>query len=164
MRLLGLGHYSRTGKDEAASALVADGWQRISFADPVRELTLATNPQIARIVSIGGWDHAKVHPFVVNIMEAVGRSIRRDFGPDAFIDAALRRIDKPNVVFTDVRYENEVLRLRDMGATLVKVERPGVGPSRPSDRHLLDFEGWDAFLENDADIDTLHSRIRQLVA
>ena len=162
--ILALGHYSRTGKDEAASALVADGWQRISFADPVRTLTLATNPSIARLVSIGGWEHAKCHPYVIRIMEEVGRTIRRDFGSDAFIDAALRKVNRPNVVVTDLRYASEVQRLRELDAVLVKVERPGVGPSRPSDRHLLGYVGWDATIRNDGSRDDLHARIRHLVS
>ena len=162
--IVGLGHYARTGKDEAALALVADGWQRVSFADPVRELTLATNPQIARLVNVGGWDQAKVHPTVVHVMEDIGRIIRRDFGPDAFIDAALRRITKLNVVVTDVRYPNEVQRLRELDAVLIKVERPGVGPSRPSDRHLIGYRGWDHHLENDGTVEQLHDRIRQIVS
>lgn len=162
--IVGLGHVARCGKDEAAVALVADGWQRISFADPVRELTIATNPSIARIVAIGGWDHAKAHPYVVRVMEDVGRTIRREFGPDALIDAALRKVTKPNVCVTDVRYSNEVARLREMDALLVKVERPGVGPSRPSDRHLIGYQGWDTTLTNDSTIDDLHAQIRQLIS
>lgn len=44
MRLVGLCGYAGSGKDEAAKALTAIGWQRVAFADAVREVALAINP------------------------------------------------------------------------------------------------------------------------
>lgn len=48
------------------------------------------------------------------------------------------------LVIPDVRFQNEVDAIRQLGGTLVKVVRPGYGPRKSvADRALLGFDGWD---------------------
>ncbi len=46
MNILGLHGYARSGKDAAAEALVAIGWERIAFADVLRDIAYATDPYV----------------------------------------------------------------------------------------------------------------------
>ena len=46
MRLVGLSGYARSGKDEAAKVLVEAGWERIAFADKLRQMLYEINPII----------------------------------------------------------------------------------------------------------------------
>lgn len=162
--IVGIGHIARTGKDTVAEALVADGWQRLSFADALRDLALAANPYIAAIVATSGWEGAKAHTQINHVMEDLGKTVRRQFGPDCLIDAVFRQMDGRNVVISDCRYPSEVVRIREAGGFLVRVDRPGVGPSRPSDRHLVGWDGWDAVVTNDSTPDDLARAILALVS
>lgn len=160
--LLGLGHCARTGKDECAAALVADGWQQLAFADTLRDLALVTNPYIASIVETSGWEGAKAHTQINHVMEDLGKLVRERFGADSLIEAVFRQMHAGNVVISDVRYPSEILAIRDAGGFVVRVDRPGVGPSRPSDRHLVGFE-WDATILNDGAVADLRDSVRRVV-
>jgi len=46
LRLVGLSGYARSGKDEAAKVLVEAGWERIAFADKLRQMLYEINPII----------------------------------------------------------------------------------------------------------------------
>lgn len=46
-RVIGLAGFAGAGKDEAAKALVKQGFYRMSFADPIRDLLYATNPEVS---------------------------------------------------------------------------------------------------------------------
>ena len=163
--ILGLGHVARTGKDTAAAALVEDGWQHLAFADALRDLALVANPYIASIVASSGWEGAKSHTQINHVMEDLGKTVRKQFGADALIDAVFRQIELGrNVVISDVRYQSEVLGVRRAGGLLVRIDRPGVAPSRPSDRHLVDYLGWDATVVNDGSPDDLARAIRTIVS
>ena len=161
--IVGLGHIARSGKDTAAAALVEDGWQRLAFADALRELALAANPYIASIVETSGWEGAKAHTQINHVMEDLGSVVRRQFGPDALVEAVMRQRDERNVVISDVRYPSEVFGIREAGGFLVRVDRPGVGPTRASDRHLLGYAGWDAVVTNDGTPADLRRAIRRAV-
>jgi dephospho-CoA kinase len=44
--IVGISGYARSGKDEAAKALVEMGFERRAFADKLREFLLALNPMV----------------------------------------------------------------------------------------------------------------------
>lgn len=127
---------ARVGKDTVANRLVGRfGYQRLAFADEVRELALKANPYVGRyfrladLVEECGWDEAKVlFPDVRRTLQELGETMRR-LDPDHWIRAVDRQISRTNspIVVTDCRYPNEAAFLRDRhGFTLVKVTRPGV--------------------------------------
>ena len=160
--ILGLGHCARSGKDTAADALVADGWRKLSFADPVRAMTLAANPLIAALVDRGGWEQAKLHGEVIVALEEMGRQIRSWFGPEALVNALFDRVGDDDVVIPDVRFPSEVHRIKEAGGLVIRIDRPGVGPSRPSDRHLIGHQ-FDRVITNSGTAEDLRSRIRRAV-
>lgn len=52
-KIIGFCGYPGSGKDAAAAFLVARGWQRIAFADPLRAMALAIDPYVNLRVEYG---------------------------------------------------------------------------------------------------------------
>lgn len=135
MRIVGLCGYAGVGKDCAAEALVACGWQRVAFADAVRDVALAIDPiidsddrRLHDIISIGGWAMAKQYGEVRRLLQHVGTEAgRKILGENIWVDTAMRKVNG-DTVFSDVRFPNEVAAIRERGGKIVRITRPGVGP------------------------------------
>ena len=138
---VGLCGYAGSGKDTAAEALVARGYTRIAFADPVREVALAINPMIgygelqkrlSSLVRDLGWTKAKKIPEVRRVLQATGTdAIREVLGRDTWVQVARRKRAAVNgpVVFTDCRFPNELEFIEDLGGVTIWIDRPGYGPA-----------------------------------
>lgn len=176
MKVIGLGHYSRTGKDSLANAIV----QNIQADHP--GLRVAKIPFAWKLKQIChdlyGWagmrepefyDTPEGEPFRDIVLPAIGKTpvqIWVDMGTPAvrekvydrtWIDYLLKSSHDLDVLLVpDVRFQNEVSAMRDVGATLIKVVRPGYGPRKTvADRALLGYEGWDYVLGRTGDINEL---------
>lgn len=120
------------GKDTAAQALITHGFQRMAFADCLKEVValLADEPV--------AWYHDPVRKeefsptlgmtrrSALQLMGTEG--VRKIFGPDFWAQRLLsrwRRLGRPNAVITDCRFDNEAGLVRMEGGTVVKVVRPG---------------------------------------
>lgn len=153
MQIIGLTGYAGSGKDCAAQGLVDLGWERIAFADPVRELALKINPDLrwggpieskgetyaldgplGDMVDLLGWGAAKKNPAVRRFLQGLGMGVRDIFGEGAWVGLAWDKaraagIAGRNVVVTDVRFPNEVDMLRRFGQSfggdsVVRIVRP----------------------------------------
>lgn len=106
--IVGLTGYGQSGKDTAAQGLIDIGWERKSFADPLRECIYLLNPiissqvagrhtlslaadmgsqgsgpeiehlRIAATVDAVGWDEAKKHGEVRRLLQVFGTEVVRD--------------------------------------------------------------------------------------
>jgi hypothetical protein len=142
MRNLALMGKARSGKDTVAARLTVEhGYERVAFADPLKDMALSINPIVASdgigpfrlkpLVAAYGWERAKdEYTEVRRILQTVGQSIR-SYDPDYWVNVAMRTITERTltkrapVVVTDVRYPNEAEALRVRGFILVRVVRPG---------------------------------------
>ncbi len=165
--LVGLSGFGRSGKDSAAQGLLVRGWTRRSFAEPMRQTTYAMNPWLpdgrryAEVFDSVGYELAKdTVPGFRDALIGLGHGARLHIGPDVWIDAALRCLDRkdPRVVLPDTRYRNEADAIRERGGLVVRIERPGVGPAvdHPSETELIDYD-FDAVIVNDGPLDQLGS-------
>jgi hypothetical protein len=134
---VGLIGLAGSGKDTAAAALVAAGWQRVAFADQVRRFVEAANPQIgnctlADLVAGLGWEQAKREiPAVRRTLVEFGQAARHVLGSDVWLNAALNQTTSDRTVYTDVRFPNEAEAM----TFTVRIVRPGVDiPQDPADR------------------------------
>lgn len=57
--IVGLNGYAQSGKDTAAEALVKAGYDRLAFADRMREALYALNPIVAAVPDAGLVEHAR---------------------------------------------------------------------------------------------------------
>lgn len=143
--LVGLVGYAQAGKDTFAGFL---GYRRIAFADALKAAALVANPfiietadSLAKTVDHLGWEQSKKCPTVREFLQNFGMGIREHVGEDAWVDAAFKDYD-PTVptVITDVRFPNEIARIRSLGGIIVRIDRKG---HAPVNAHVSEF-AWQA--------------------
>jgi hypothetical protein len=130
--------------------------------------------------SVWGWDGAKQHEGARRFLQRLGAAVRKHLGEDAWVDALMTRYHDehdalqltvpgeyhpaPEVVVSDVRYENEARRILEEGICLLWVSRPGIGPANDHEsedgqvRHLCTHE-----IANDGTVEELHRKVREAV-
>lgn len=95
-----------------------------------------------------------------------GTEYRRSINSDYWVKALAKRIaeDQPEIaLITDVRFPNEVQFIQQYGE-VIKVDRPslpslrGAAGVHASELALANFDGWDAVIKNDGDLETLRER------
>lgn len=172
MQVIAFGHKSRVGKDVScrhlcaslrmydtklkvihtsfASKLKRACHQMFAFAGMKEELHYDAYPDERDVkLSIG------LTP--VEIWIKVGMAMREIY-PDIWIDQVLNEYkDVDILIISDLRFPNEVKRLREHPSTLVKLTRKEA-PVRdsPADRALDSYVGWDEIYENDKSISDLY--------
>lgn len=171
MKIIGLGHYSRTGKDTLANAIISHSTRpakKIPFAwklkqqshelyawAGLREPEFYDTPagEKLRDVVLPALGKTPVEIWVI-----VGNMYRDKVYIGTWIDFVLRTDHQVDLlVIPDVRYPNEVQALRTLGATLVKVVRPGFGPKDTvADKALLYYREWDYVVGASGDINELN--------
>src|SRR4051794_16838163 len=83
--LVGLTGYARSGKDTAAQVLINKGFNRVAFADPMKNMLYALNPivvecselRLREIVDRDGWEGAKRLSEVRELLQRVGTDAGR---------------------------------------------------------------------------------------
>lgn len=180
-KIISLSGYAGSGKDEAAKALVEErGYQRIAFADVLRDVAYAIDPyvqvpaddppeffgleyiRLQRVINTYGWDYAKNRiEDVRRLLQRIGTEAGRDIlGTDIWVETAFGRTEEgTNLVVTDCRFPNEATATKSRGGVVARIHRPGVGPrnSHPSETSL---DGWDFdfHIENESSIDVLRAQ------
>lgn len=166
--LIGLGHTARVGKDTAAEMLVEDhGFQRIAFADALRNMAYESNRSVRKLVDEVGWDTAKVvYPSVRQYLIDLGNGARRALGEDVWINAVFAQMHSDDDwVISDCRYPNEVQAILDHGGMVIKITRVGIQPlNNVADQALAGWTGWSAEIHNDGSLDDLRASVTHLLA
>jgi hypothetical protein len=168
--IIGLTGYAQSGKDTVAGILVENyGYQRVAFADPIRDLLYATNPMLKEgyrvkgLVDVYGWDRVKVdYPEARRLLQDLGVGARKTFGDMFWVKQALRQVNpEGNYVITDVRYPNEAKAIREYGSSQIwRVRRLGVDPVNSHESEsAMDGEKVDQIFVNNGTIDDLNSLI-----
>ncbi len=183
--IIGLSGYARSGKDTVANHLVDKyGFTKVSFAQPMRDALYALNPIVgvqqklggtatislrAVIDEYGGWDEYKETPWgneIRGLMQRFGTEVGREqFSPTFWVDRAMAVAAKHrNVVFSDVRFPNEMSTLKNVGGLVWRVSREGIDPAnRHASETALDDAVFDVNLSNNGDMQTLHKSIDEIM-
>lgn len=146
--VIGLVGYAQVGKDTLAAQLVEnEGFERLAFADTLRECLYALDPlipvigkstgqvvaysRLSNVVDRYGWDIAKTQmPEVRELLQRLGTEVGREIlGNDIWVDTTLAKV-RPGgkYVITDVRFPNEFAAIEKLGGTTLRILRPGKGP------------------------------------
>jgi hypothetical protein len=176
---IGITGNKEVGKDTAALALIAKGYHRIAFADPVRRMALAIDPvlftsnarqnptyRLSDMVESVGWDKAKQHPEVRRLLQRIGTEAGRQvLGHDIWVETADREAAQHDrIVFTDVRFDNEATYVRRNGGIVVRIIRDGrKGDDHTSEQGICP-QFIDAEIHNDSSIEVLHERLMAAAA
>ncbi len=181
--IIGLHGYAQSGKDTVAGFLKDAGYERLAFADRLRECTYALDPivefhddyvRLQKVVDAHGWDYAKVNcPEIRRLLQVFGTEVGRELIADSiWVDIVLDQmadgLEHPEAKFviTDMRFINEVEGLDkfalDMGVSVEfwKVERPGIGPvnTHVSDAGLAN-DMFDLIIDNDGSLEDLQAKV-----
>jgi nucleoside 2-deoxyribosyltransferase len=172
IQIMGLAGYARSGKDTVAETLVEQGWEKASFASPIKEAVYTLNPKVAydmedldyqHVVDTYGIDDAKVkYPEVRRLLQVFGTEVGREmFGQNFWVEQAIASVpDGGKVVFSDVRYPNEANSIRYLGGQIWWVQRDGVEAlnDHPSENSLDGFM-FDNTINNNGTIDELKQQV-----
>ena len=174
--IIGLSGYARSGKDTVAGMLMGiHGYERVAFADKIRELLFAMDPLVMHegkdfrlqdIVESKGWEEAKTqHPEVRRLLQDLGVGGRQLLDDAVWINAALNSFTADDkVVVTDVRFKNEAARIKNLGGQIWRINRINVGPAND---HIseIDLDDWsfDGIITNNSDMPNLIKQIRALI-
>lgn len=185
MEIIGMSGFARAGKDEAAKVLVEQhGFERVAFADKLREVLYALNPtlvgwfepgqdaivpqvKLQEVIDEYGWDGYKETPFgpeIRRLLQRLGTEAGRQTMWDSiWIDAAFANLDEnAKVVVTDARFINEFEAIRSRGGYVWRIDRANVGVpyDHPSETEALTYEHFSLFLQNNGTLE----EFRELVA
>lgn len=176
---IGLHGFAGAGKDEVAKILAEYGYERKAFADVLREALYVLNPivtwdsysrafRVQDIVDEVGWEDAKRNfDEIRRMLQVLGTEVGRQMiDQNVWVDSVFKTLDPDKkYVFTDVRFKNEHQAIDSRLGTLIKIDRPGVGPvnNHPSDQGLPD-QWFDVIINNDGSLKDLHTKVRDVLA
>jgi len=172
--IIGLSGYARSGKDTVAKTLINQyGFERIAFADPIRDMLVFVNPILENGSRLNeelrdiGWENLKLRSEVRRLLQELGMAGREIMGNDIWIISALRKMDDPNqhYVITDVRFENEAHMIKQLNGQIWRIERESVGPinGHTSELDLNDFD-FDRVIHNNSTLDSLELAVKTRMA
>lgn len=140
--------FKGSGKDTAAKSLLHEGYEKVAFADTVKDVLATifgwdrtmldgTDPE-SRIIreQVDEWWSAKLG-FDISprtAMTMVGTDLFRvHFHNDIWVSSAAKKCQgfldsSKNVIVTDCRYPNEVDMVRAMGGQIVRIDRGNLPP------------------------------------
>lgn len=134
--LIGLHGKKRSGKDTAADYLVKTyGFEKIAFADGVRECLYALNPivdcyQGARryrdVIDKFGYEHSKdVFPDIRRLLQRMGTEVGRELiDDDLWVNLLFAKLNnQTNYIVSDVRFENEAKRILEYNGVVIHIQR-----------------------------------------
>ena len=174
--IIGLAGRKQSGKTTAAKHLEKSGFERLSFAGPIRKMLSALLDDCGYtqddLVSMLGADkELSIAPFAQSpryLLQTLGTEWGRDcVNPDLWVLVARQKIllsESDYIVFDDVRFENEAAMIRSLGGLIIHIDRGDVvHDAHASEAGIQDHES-DCFVDNDNSLDDFLLDIHCVVA
>lgn len=176
--LLGIHGVAHSGKDTVATVLQANfGFRRMAFADPVKRAAAvifgwpedAVMQDTFKSVHSDYWNISGRKAFQLMGTEA-GRNV---FGLDHWIkrwemEAVPMMRYGYSIVVSDVRFENEAKRIRELGGHVLHVQRDGAGLKDAAGQHVSEAgiaqDPYDIALDNNGTIAELNVKLQSILA
>lgn len=190
--IIGICGQINTGKDTVADILCGEyGFLRVSFADPIKIFCLKMFPDLLDDKILWGPSPERT-PKTRELLQQLGTEVARKFDPNVWVKHTFLRIQqlqktgidpmnrlaptKPgrSVVIPDIRFLNEVQKLRKIKAHLIKLTRPGnyklAGTKTSARKHvsetgiaLIPSELFFTHINNNGSIKDLRSKIHEIL-
>ncbi len=169
--LIGLAGEAGSGKDAVGTILKhSHGYRLLALAYPIKEM-------ICKLLSVDMimWDDRVWRETVIPLYGKSPRQLAQTIGTEwgricvhenMWLDRVLAEFMETTILkiaITDVRFDNEALRIQSLGGHIIKVVRPGagLGVSHPSERGLQNVPNVIEIL-NDGTLEALASKIASL--
>lgn len=173
-QLIGITGRARAGKDSFAAALTQQGFQRVAFADALKIATavIANEPSHLFFDEVTKEYHTEALGMTRRkALQAVGKAVRDNLGEQVWVNRALsdwKARGKPMTVVTDVRYPNEARAIRELGGTIIRINRKGSGLAGELGQHeseqTLVEELVDIEVFNNGTVGDLHAEARKILS
>jgi hypothetical protein len=175
-KIIGIAGLAGSGKDTVGEAIRAFGkldrenWEIKKFATELKRIaSILTGYKIQDFES-QEFKNAKLGPewgdmTVRDMLQKIGTEAMRDnLHHDVWVNALFTTYGyNSRWIITDVRFPNEIERIKQYDGILIKIVRPGiVALDHYSEKALDDFDGWDHVINNDGDRYDLVQKIRQI--
>jgi hypothetical protein len=137
--IVGIVGFIGSGKGTVGDILVNEyGYQKMAFADPVKDATAAIfgwprhllegdteDSRAFREAVDPYWSQKFGYPVTPRwALQKVGTEAGRDvFHQNLWVDGLERRINSDKVIISDVRFPNEIQKIREIGGHIVRVVR-----------------------------------------
>lgn len=158
---------AQSGKTTAANAFISIGYDRMSFAEPIKAMVSCLTPckdKDARPSSLCGKTLREVY-------QTLGTDWGRNMvGGDIWILAGRARLDEllgdvesdiiRGIVLDDVRFDNEAELIRSMGGLVVEITRSSVPQMEHSSESGIARDLIDYSFANEGDVATLQHQVR----
>jgi hypothetical protein len=175
-RLIGI--YSsapRCGKTFAAAILAHNNFQPLSFAEPIKRMTVEFLESLGysrdKSISLAWVDKESVVPEIGLSSRYIQQTLGTEWGR-TLVDSEIwvtslkiraKRFDR--IVVDDVRFENEANAIKEMGGEMWFIRRPSVmiNSDHASDGALDKWTGFDHFIQNDGTLHEFREKINALI-
>jgi len=175
--IIGVSGYAQAGKDTAGLVLAEFGFQRLAFADTLKDVLTdldllvkvrsvapntpdgqdwrCTTQYLSQVVQACGWEWAKTWTNAREFLQDLGMSIRTHVDPNAWLNAVMNQTEPGGkYVITDCRFPNEAAAISaTTHGKILRVQRWTDGkPNPPANAHgseaALDDWPWDYIVTN----------------
>ncbi len=126
---------STSGKDTAASFLIAKGFTKYSFATALKGVLSYVYDIPPEMWEVQTWKETS-NSLLNNktprkVLQHVGTEGFRKIDPDVWLKKLIKEIDKydKDIVITDARFNNEIINLKNKGAFIIYIDRPSITPN-----------------------------------
>lgn len=185
--IVAIGGAKESGKDATAEYMATRGYVVMGMSDPLHTALLAVDPWVpvyysnhgahtvrySTLIEQLGYVEAKKNPEVRRLLQALGTEVGRDMiGANTWVNVARDRITEAveagkRVVITGIRFPNEVQVMRDLGAELVWINRPGHKSDEATTNHSSENsvtkEDFDIVVANTGSLQELYQRVEEQV-
>ena len=169
--IVGFGHKAQSGKDTCADYLVKNyGYKRIGFADALKETcSVAFGVPIEMFY---GENKIKVDPYwnmtYRKMLQYIGTDLfRNQVDMEFWVKRAFKSVNSSSrVVFSDMRFPNEVAMIQQKGGLAIEVERDlelrmkmldeSFDFNHKSETALDNYRFWDDHIVNNFTLDELY--------
>lgn len=162
--IIGLLGRARSGKDTVANY--------IGQCYPEYEICRIAQPIKDSLRVLYGWSDKHIEGFLKEVTDPVihkspreamielGERVKSESGQDFFINMLLRK-HRGDIIIPDVRFQNEVDRIRESGGIIIKIERPGCS-SLPNENGIDQIRA-DISIWNSKTLEDLNTRLSRIV-
>ena len=170
--LIGLAGEAGSGKDAVGTILKHNhGYTLLALAYPIKEMICCLLG-----VDMSKWDDRVWREEVIPLYKRSPRQLAQTIGTewgrlcvheDMWIDRLLTEPQalNENLAVTDVRFDNEALRIQSLGGHIIKVVRPGagLGVEHPSERGLDQYMVGVYTIKNVGTLDDLAASVQTVL-
>ena len=159
VRILGFVGGIRSGKDTAAEICAEFGYDKIGFADHLKEVCQFLT---GHDYTLRETKDSEVFPGVTGrrVLEVIGTEAMRTLNPNFWIDKVL---EKRDIAICDVRFPNEVEAIQKAGGVVIKIIREGCQRTGHESDNWEELKS-DFTIINDGTLEDFKQEVRNLIA